>query len=107
MPRRAPIPSSAAVHPIQVVTRRTALSADVIRAWEKRHGVVAPVRTPTGRRLYSDADIERLRLLGRATRAGYSIHRAAALPPGTLAAVARGGDTAVLDGVAAAADGSA
>jgi methylmalonyl-CoA mutase cobalamin-binding subunit len=89
MPRRAPTPPPAAVHPIQVVTRRTGLSADVIRTWEKRYGVVAPLRTPTGRRLYADADIERLRLLGRATLAGYSIRRAAALPPATLATVAR------------------
>lgn len=91
MPRRAPLSSSAPVHPIQVVTRRTGLSADVIRTWEKRYGVVAPVRTPTGRRLYADADIERLRLLGRATLAGYSIRRAAALPPATLATIARDG----------------
>src|SRR3954470_12104334 len=98
MPRRAPAPPAVAVHPIQVVTRRTGLSADVIRAWEKRHGVVAPVRTATGRRLYSDADIERLRLLGRATLAGYSIRRAAALLPAALAALARDGDTALADG---------
>jgi methylmalonyl-CoA mutase cobalamin-binding subunit len=91
MLHRASPPSPASVHPIQVVTRRTGLSADVIRTWEKRYGVVAPVRTPTGRRLYSDADIERLRLLGRATLAGYSIRRAAALPPATLATVGRDG----------------
>ena len=66
---------TAAMHPIQVVTRRTGLSADVIRIWEKRYGVVAPMRTPTGRRLYSDADIERLRLLARATLTGCSISR--------------------------------
>lgn len=90
MTRRPARPSSAAVHPIQVVTRRTGLSVDVVRVWEKRYGVVEPTRTPTGRRLYSDAHIERLRLLGLATLAGYSIRQAAALPPATLAAVARG-----------------
>jgi MerR family transcriptional regulator, light-induced transcriptional regulator len=101
MPRHVPDPTAAAaVHPIQVVTRRTGLSADVIRAWEKRYGVVAPVRTPTGRRLYADADVERLRLLGRATLAGYSIRRAAALPPATLATLAtigRDGDVPIDD----------
>jgi methylmalonyl-CoA mutase cobalamin-binding subunit len=91
MPRRISPPSPGAVHPIQVVTRRTGLSADVIRSWERRYGVVAPVRTPTGRRLYSDADVERLLLLERATLAGYAIRRAAALPPETLAAIASGG----------------
>ncbi len=60
-------------HPIQVVVRRTGLSADVLRAWERRYGVVEPARSPTGRRLYSDEDIERLRLLRRATSSGRSI----------------------------------
>jgi DNA-binding transcriptional MerR regulator/methylmalonyl-CoA mutase cobalamin-binding subunit len=60
-------------HPIQVVVRRTGLSADVLRAWERRYGVVEPARSPTGRRLYSDDDIERLRLLHRAVRGGRSI----------------------------------
>lgn len=105
MPRRTPATESAAVHPIQVVTRRTGLSADVIRTWEKRYAVVSPVRTPTGRRLYSDADIERLRLLGRATLAGYSIRRAAALPPATLAAVARDGAASTDGPVERAVDG--
>jgi MerR family transcriptional regulator, light-induced transcriptional regulator len=94
---RRPPDSSAAVHPIQVVTRLTGLSADLIRVWEKRYGVVVPVRTPSGRRLYSDADIERLRLLGRATLAGYSIRRAAALPAAALAALASKG-TVLADG---------
>jgi len=101
MSRDTPITAPAPVHPIQVVSRRTGLSADVIRSWEKRHGVVTPVRTPTGRRLYSDADIDRLRLLEQATVAGYSIRRAAALPPATLAAVARGG-TPAASGIAVA-----
>ena len=94
---RRPPGAAAAVHPIQVVTRLTGLSADLVRVWEKRYGVVAPVRTPSGRRLYSDADIERLRLLGRATLAGYSIRRAAALPATALAALAAKG-TVLNDG---------
>jgi methylmalonyl-CoA mutase cobalamin-binding subunit len=82
---------TAAAHPIQIVTRRTGLSADVIRVWEKRYGVVAPVRTATGRRLYSDGDVERLRLLARARLTGHSIRQAAALPPDALAALVRDG----------------
>lgn len=74
-------------HPIQVVARRTGLSPDVIRAWEKRYAVVAPLRTGTGRRLYSDADIERLRLLARATLTGRTIGQLAALPGEALAAM--------------------
>jgi DNA-binding transcriptional MerR regulator len=40
---------------------------------------VQPARTPSGRRLYSDADIARLRSLKRATLAGRSIAQVASL----------------------------
>ncbi len=66
-------------HPIQVVARRTGLTADVLRAWEKRYGVVEPGRSEGGRRLYSDDDIERLRLLRRASAAGRRISQIARL----------------------------
>jgi len=82
MPKRAPHP--AVLHPIQVVTRRTGVSADVLRVWEKRYAVVTPVRSTNGRRLYSDADIERLRLLVQTTRTGRAIGQVAALPTGAL-----------------------
>src|SRR5678810_782943 len=72
------------LHPIQIVTRRTGLSADVLRVWEKRYAVVTPVRSSSGRRLYSDADIERLRLLVQATRTGRTIGQVAALPTEAL-----------------------
>ena len=52
-------------HPIQVVARRTGLSADVIRVWERRYGAVAPKRVAGGRRLYSDNDIKRFQRLER------------------------------------------
>ncbi|MGZ8469204.1 MAG: MerR family transcriptional regulator [Gemmatirosa sp.] len=74
-------------HPIQVVARRTGLSADVIRAWEKRYRVVEPARSDVGRRLYSDADVERLRLLARATLTGRPIGEVAVLTPSALAAL--------------------
>lgn len=60
-------------HPIKVAVRRTGLSPHVIRAWEKRYDAVTPTRTPTNRRLYTDADIRRLRLLRKATLAGHNI----------------------------------
>ena len=62
-----------AVHPIQVVSKRTGLRADVIRAWERRYGAVEPSRSENGRRMYTDEDVERLALLGRATRSGRRI----------------------------------
>ncbi len=66
-------------HPIQVVTHRTGLSADVLRAWERRSGAVTPERTPSGQRRYSEREIERLMLLRRATAVGRPIGQVAAL----------------------------
>ena len=40
-------------HLIQVVNRRTGLSSDVIRVWEKRYQAVISHRNDTNRRLYS------------------------------------------------------
>jgi methanogenic corrinoid protein MtbC1 len=57
--------SAGAGHPIGVVSRRTAIPPDLLRAWEKRYDAVTPRRTDTGRRLYTDEDILRLRLMKR------------------------------------------
>jgi methanogenic corrinoid protein MtbC1 len=65
---------------MKVVVRRTGLSPHVIRVWEKRYGAVVPSRTPTRRRLYTDAEIQRLLLLRQATLAGHSIGQIAHLP---------------------------
>ena len=59
--------------PIQVVARRTGLTIEVLRAWERRYGVVDPERSQGGRRLYSAGDIERLSLLARAVDRGLRI----------------------------------
>lgn len=67
-------------HPMGVVTQRTGLSSDAIRAWERRYEAVAPGRSPAGHRLYSDADVERLRLLRRLTLGGRQIGRIANRP---------------------------
>ena len=67
-------------HSLRVVTQRTGLSTHVVRVWEKRYGAVKPKRTDTNRRVYSDAEIERLTLLRLATVAGHSIGSIANLP---------------------------
>ena len=60
-------------HLIQVVHRRTGISSDVIRAWERRYNAITSHRTSTNRRLYSDSDIEKLSLLKRAINSGRRI----------------------------------
>ncbi len=64
-------------HTIRVVSKRTGLSPHVIRIWERRYGAVTPTRTITNRRLYSEAAVDRLTLLRRATEAGHSISQIA------------------------------
>src|SRR5690606_3399979 len=66
-------------HTIGAVAQRTGLSPDLLRVWERRYGVVDPARPQGGPRLYSDADILRLRLLRRLTEGGHSIGRIADL----------------------------
>jgi DNA-binding transcriptional MerR regulator len=61
------------------VTERTGLSPHVLRAWERRYGVVHPQRSDGGQRLYSDADIRRLAQLLKAVGGGRSIGQVAAL----------------------------
>jgi DNA-binding transcriptional MerR regulator/methylmalonyl-CoA mutase cobalamin-binding subunit len=60
-------------YPIKVVSQMTGLSEFVIRAWEKRYDAVVPSRTETNRRLYSEEEIEKLRLLNEAVNNGHNI----------------------------------
>ncbi len=75
-------------HTMKSVVQRTGLSPHVIRVWEKRYGAVEPRRTPTNRRLYSEAEVRRLTLLHAATKAGHSIGTIARLPDEQLRALA-------------------
>jgi DNA-binding transcriptional MerR regulator len=58
-------------HSISTVSRLTGIPADTLRMWERRYGFPSPQRKKSGVRLYSQADIERLRLIHRALQAGH------------------------------------
>lgn len=77
--------SSPASHPISVVAARTGLSCDVLRVWERRYGAVEPIRTPGGQRRYSDAHVQRFRLLAAAIGHGRTIGLVARLGTEELA----------------------
>jgi DNA-binding transcriptional MerR regulator/methylmalonyl-CoA mutase cobalamin-binding subunit len=79
---------------MRVVIRRTGLSPDLLRAWEKRYRVVAPPRSEGGQRLYSDADVERLALLRRATSLGRNIGQIAELDLDALGRLVRADEEA-------------
>jgi MerR family transcriptional regulator, light-induced transcriptional regulator len=76
-------------HPIGVVAERTGLTPDVLRVWERRYAVVEPRRSSGGQRLYSDADVERLLLLHRATQGGHGISHVASLTRAKLEELVR------------------
>ena len=82
-------------HPIQVVSRYTGLSSDLIRAWEKRYRVVTPARTSNGRRLYSNSDIQRLSMLRQVTQFGRRISEVAHLSIEELTGIIRSDEVAV------------
>ncbi|HEY7913847.1 MAG TPA: MerR family transcriptional regulator [Blastocatellia bacterium] len=83
------IASTAPQYRIGTVTRLTGLSADVVRVWERRYKAVTPVRSDGGTRLYSEADVARLRKLRQAIDKGYSIGQAARLSTDQLESVLR------------------
>lgn len=59
---------------IRVVSKRTGLSMEVLRAWERRFGFPKPERRPgSNRRLYSQADVARLLAIRAALDRGYRI----------------------------------
>ncbi len=68
----------AARYPIRAVSRMTGIGIDTLRAWERRYGAVTPTRDDRGR-MYTEADVARLRLLDGAVEQGHSIGRLAAL----------------------------
>jgi methanogenic corrinoid protein MtbC1 len=48
------------VYTIKQAAIRTGLAIPTIRAWERRYGVVQPIRTASGYRLYDDESMDRL-----------------------------------------------
>src|SRR5688572_13141781 len=57
------------LHTIGTVSRLTGVSAATVRVWE-REGLLQPQRTPGRHRLYSDADVDRIRQIAYLRTAG-------------------------------------
>jgi DNA-binding transcriptional MerR regulator len=60
---------------IRAASALTGINQNTLRAWERRHGLIQPERTPKGYRLYSDQDIDRLREIQHALAEGVPIRR--------------------------------
>ena len=61
------------------LSRRAGVSPERLRAWERRYGLLQPIRSPGGLRLYSLEDVERVRLMARHIADGVAAREAAAL----------------------------
>ena len=61
------------------LSRRVGVSPDVLRAWERRYGVLSPHRSSAGQRLYTAADEQRVRRMRQSIDSGYSPRVAARL----------------------------
>jgi DNA-binding transcriptional MerR regulator len=97
-------PSPPAVLRIGELSRRLGVSDHVLRAWERRYGLLRPVRTTGGFRLYSEADLDRVRRMQAYLAQGLSAAEAArAAVDGEPPAGTGAGGPAHQDGLAAAA----
>src|SRR6187402_2579554 len=75
------------MYTIKQAAARAGLTVPVLRAWERRYGIVSPARTPGGYRLYDDAAIDRVRAMRRLVDSGMTPSAAAvAIASGAVAA---------------------
>jgi DNA-binding transcriptional MerR regulator len=49
--------------PIREVARQTGVNAVTLRAWERRYGLIVPLRTPKGHRLFSADHVQRIQAI--------------------------------------------
>ena len=61
------------------LSRRSGVSPGLLRAWERRYGLLEPTRSAGGLRLYSAADLDRIRAMQRHLAEGLAAAEAAAL----------------------------
>ena len=75
------------------LSRRSGVSDHVLRAWERRYGLLTPTRSPAGYRLYSEHDEHRVRQMTNLLLDGLPAAEAAKAalrdPSGPIASVAR------------------
>ena len=75
---------------IGTVARLTGLKPDTLRVWERRYGLGASYKSPSGRRQYTQADLEHLQLVSALVNDGARIGEIAASDRKTLEVLIRG-----------------
>jgi DNA-binding transcriptional MerR regulator/methylmalonyl-CoA mutase cobalamin-binding subunit len=66
------------VYTIGQAATRAGVSVALLRAWQRRYGIVEPARTPAGYRLYDETALDRLRAMRRLVDSGWTASNAAA-----------------------------
>lgn len=61
------------------LSRRSGVTPDLLRAWERRYGLLRPTRSSGGLRLYSDDDVLRVQAMREQLAAGLAAAEAAAV----------------------------
>lgn len=80
------------IYNIKAVAHLTGVPADTLRRWESRYNIIAPQRTDSGYRLYSQRDVDTILWLKSRLEEGLSISRASEMlrriggDPGVLSA---------------------
>lgn len=82
--------SETAFFPIRELVQRTGVNASTLRAWENRHGLLKPVRTESGHRLYGQADVQRVRHVQELLVQGLSLNEIAPMLDAWVDAVPSG-----------------
>lgn len=59
------------MYPINVVEKETTISKYLLRMWERRYTFPRPERDAKGERVYTNEDVEKLKLIKRLMEEGY------------------------------------
>ncbi|HET9755185.1 MAG TPA: MerR family transcriptional regulator, partial [Candidatus Limnocylindrales bacterium] len=65
------------MYTIKQAAIRAGVTVELLRAWERRYGIVRPDRTDSGYRLYDDPAIDRVRAMRQLVDRGWSPSQAA------------------------------
>lgn len=79
------------MYTIKEAAARSGVSVPLLRAWERRYGIVEPARTASGYRLYDERAMHRLRAMRRLIDEGWT--------PSNAASHLRAADEATIDGI--------
>lgn len=76
--------SASDLFPIRELVQRTGVNPSTLRAWENRHGLLKPMRTDSGHRLYSNQDVQRVRRVQELLVQGVGLNEIAPLLEASL-----------------------